>query len=67
MHDLAASVDLKQCLPNLAAAVKAATLSLTVANLTNRQPQFVETSPYYDVTQADWRGRYVSTRVSVDW
>ena len=66
-HDLAASVDLKQCLPNLAAAVKAATLSLTVANLTNRQPQFVETSPYYDVTQADWRGRYVSTRIAIDW
>ena len=66
-HDLAASVDLKQCLPNLAAAVKAATLSLTVANLTNRQPQFVETFPYYDITQADWRGRYVNTRVSVDW
>ena len=47
--------------------MKAATLSLTVANLTNRQPQFVETFPYYDITQADWRGRYVNTRVSVDW
>jgi iron complex outermembrane receptor protein len=66
-HDLAASVDLKQCLSSLATAVKAATLSLTVANLTNRRPQFVETSPYYDTTQADWRGRYVNTRISIDW
>jgi iron complex outermembrane receptor protein len=67
MHDLAASLNLKKCLPNVSANVKAATLSLTVANLANRQPQFVETSPYYDTTQADWRGRYVSTRVSIDW
>ena len=66
-HDLAASVDLKKCLPNLAERVKAATLSLTIANLTDRQPQFVETAPYYDVTQADWHGRYVGTRVSIDW
>ncbi len=66
-HDLAGSLNLKKCLPNVAAAVKAATLTLTVANLANRQPQFVETFPYYDGTQADWRGRYVSTKVSIDW
>jgi len=42
-------------------------LALAVANLTDRQPQFVGTSPYYDVTQADWRGRYLSVRLSVDW
>jgi iron complex outermembrane receptor protein len=67
LYDLAGSLDLKKCLPDLAAFVKAASLSLSVANLGNRQPQFVETYPYYDLTQADWRGRYVSTRVSVDW
>ncbi len=66
-HDLAGSLNLKKCLPNLAVAVKAATLSLTVANLGNRQPQFVETFPYYDGTQADWRGRYVSAKVAIDW
>jgi len=66
MEDLAASIDLKKCLPRLTV-VKAASLSMSVANLTNRQPQFVETLPYYDVTQADWRGRYVSTRLSLDW
>ena len=67
MHDLSASLDLKKCWPGLVTAVKGASLSLSVANLTNRQPQFVETFPYYDVTQADWRGRYATTRVSVDW
>ncbi len=67
MEDLSGSVDLKKLSPNLASAVKAASLSLSVANLANRQPQFVETFPYYDVTQADWRGRYVTTKVSVDW
>jgi iron complex outermembrane receptor protein len=66
-YDLAGSLDLKKALPSLGLAVKAASLSLSVANLANRQPQFVETYPYYDATQADWRGRYVSTRVSIDW
>jgi iron complex outermembrane receptor protein len=67
MEDLAASLDLKKSFPNLATAVRGASLSLGIANLTDRQPQFVETLPYYDVTQADWRGRYVSTKVSIDW
>jgi len=67
MEDLAASLDLKRSFPNLAAAVKGASLSLAIANLSDRQPQFVETLPYYDVTQADWRGRYVSTKISIDW
>ena len=67
MHDLSGSLDLKKCLPDLAGAVKAAVLSLSVANLADRQPEYVETLPYYDVTQADWRGRFISTRVSVDW
>jgi iron complex outermembrane receptor protein len=68
MHDLAGSLNLKKVLPNLVAALKAATLSLSVVNLTNRMPQFAGTaSPYYDVTQADWRGRYFSLRASADW
>ena len=66
-HDLSASVDLKKALPDTATSVKGASVSLSVANLLNHQPQFVETLPYYDVTQADWRGRYISTRVSIDW
>jgi iron complex outermembrane recepter protein len=67
MHDLVAGADLKKLGVPAAAGLKAATLSLGIANLTDRQPQFVETLPYYDVTQADWRGRYANVRLSVDW
>jgi iron complex outermembrane recepter protein len=66
-HDLAGSLDLKKLGMGFGGAVKAAALSVSIANLTDRQPQFVETFPYYDVTQADWRGRYASVRLSVDW
>lgn len=66
-YDLSGSIDLKKLLPSLDRTLKAASLSLTVANLTNHQPQFVETAPYYDGTQADWRGRYFSTRVAIGW
>jgi iron complex outermembrane receptor protein len=67
VHDLSASVDLKKFGMPGSTGLKAAVLSLGVANLTDRQPQFVETLPYYDVTQADWRGRYANVRLSVDW
>lgn len=67
VEDMAASLDVKKNFPGLVSALKAASLSLNVANLGDRQPQFVETLPYYDVTQADWRGRYISTKLSVDW
>ncbi|MBV8501565.1 MAG: TonB-dependent receptor [Paucibacter sp.] len=66
MHDLAASLDLKQLGLGLTSA-KEASLSLAVANLTDRQPEFVSTAPYYDVTQADWRGRYASVRLALSW
>ena len=65
-HDLAGSLDLKKLGLSLGA-VKAASASFAVANLTDRQPQFVETLPFYDVSQADWRGRYASVSLSVDW
>jgi iron complex outermembrane receptor protein len=67
VHDVAASVDLKKLGMPGATDLKAAVLSLGIANLTDRRPQFVETLPYYDVTQADWRGRYANVRLSVDW
>lgn len=67
VHDLAASIDLKKVGMPGVTELKAAVLSLGVANLTDRQPEFVETLPYYDVTQADWRGRYANARLSVDW
>jgi len=66
MHDLAASFNLKKLGLNLPAA-RAASLSLAVANLSNRMPEYASTLPYYDVTQADWRGRYASLRLSVTW
>ena len=42
-------------------------LSLAIANVGNRLPEYVESSPYYDITQADWRGRYASVRLSIAW
>ncbi len=66
VHDLAASLDLKR-LGVALTSVKKATLMLGILNVANRQPEFVETYPYYDVGQADWRGRYLTARLSVDW
>jgi iron complex outermembrane recepter protein len=66
VYDLAANLDLQR-LGLRVPGVKEARLSLAVANLTNRLPRFVDASPYYDVTQGDWRGRYSSLRLSVNW
>ena len=66
VHDLSASLDLKRLGIGIPP-VKDARLSLAIANLTDRQPEYVSTSPYYDVTQADWRGRYLTLRVSLGW
>ncbi len=66
MHDLAASFNLKRLGLQVPGA-KEASLSLAVANLANRMPEFVSTSPYYDVTQADWRGRYATVRLAMNF
>lgn len=66
-HDLAAGLNMKLLGMNLGHQIKTANVSLAITNLTDRQPQFVETSPYYDVTQGDWRGRYASLRLAVGW
>ncbi|MGC4079310.1 MAG: TonB-dependent receptor [Rubrivivax sp.] len=66
MHDLSGRLDLKRLGLGLPGA-KAVVVSLAVTNLGDRQPEFVATAPYYDVTQADWRGRYASLRLAVDW
>jgi iron complex outermembrane receptor protein len=44
-----------------------AKLSLAITNLADRMPEYVDGSPYYDVTQGDWRGRYATLRFSVNW
>jgi len=67
LHDLAGALDLKKLWPGLLPGFKAASLGASIANLTDREPQFAQGAPYYDVTQADWRGRYVSVRLSLDW
>lgn len=67
VHDLSGRLDLKRLGIGFGSAVKAASLSLSLVNLADRQPQFAAGSPYYDITQADWRGRYASVRLSVDW
>lgn len=66
VHDLAASLDLKQFGLD-SPMVKNARLSMVIANLSDRQPEYVSTLPYYDVTQADWRGRYLTLRLSLSW
>jgi iron complex outermembrane receptor protein len=66
-HDIAASLNLKKVWPDWVSSFKAATAGLSIANATNREPQFIPASPYFDLTQADWRGRYISVRVSLDW
>jgi iron complex outermembrane recepter protein len=65
-HDLTGTLDLKRLGLGFGS-VSAAKLSLGIVNLANRLPEFVETFPYYDVTQGDWRGRYASLRLSVNW
>ncbi|WP_231512325.1 TonB-dependent siderophore receptor [Paucibacter sp. KBW04] len=66
VHDLSASLNLKRLGLGLPA-IKSASLSLAVANVGDRMPEYVGTSPYYDVSQADWRGRYANVRLSVNW
>ncbi|MGM9484940.1 TonB-dependent receptor domain-containing protein [Roseateles sp. NT4] len=66
IYDLAGTVALDRLGLRLPS-VKDASLSLAVANVGDRLPEYVGASPYYDVTQADWRGRYASVRLSMHW
>lgn len=66
IHDLSGRVDLKRMGLDLGPA-KAAALLLSVVNVGNKLPEYAAGSPYYDTSQADWRGRYASVRLSVDW
>lgn len=67
VHDLAGSLNLKKCWPALFPGFKAASLVASVANVADREPQYVQGLPYYDLTQADWRGRYASVQLTLDW
>jgi iron complex outermembrane receptor protein len=66
VHDLAGTVNLRRLGINLTG-VKEASLSVAVVNVADRLPEYVETYPYYDFTQADWRGRYASLHLSMTW
>lgn len=66
LHDLSASVNLKQLGMGLGF-VKDASLALGIVNVANRLPEYASDYPYYDATQADWRGRYASLRLSASW
>jgi iron complex outermembrane receptor protein len=66
VHDLSATIDLKRVGLGLMGA-RSASLTLGLLNVADRQPDFVGTHPYYDVTQSDWRGRYGSVRLTVNW
>lgn len=67
LHDLAGTMDLKKMWPDLLPGSKAASFGFAIANLANRLPQYADRTPYYDVTQADWRGRYLTVRLALDW
>ena len=67
LFDISGTLNLRHLGILAGPATKAATLSVGIANLTDQLPEFVAASPYFDVTQADWRGRYGSVRLSVDW
>jgi iron complex outermembrane receptor protein len=66
VHDLTGRVNLNRLGMNLGP-VKSATVALSIVNLTDRQPQFADASPFFDSSQADWRGRYFSLRFAMDW
>jgi len=66
VHDLSATLNLKRLGLGLSAAKESA-LSLAIANVADRLPEYVGTLPYYDVTQGDWRGRYAGLRLSMSW
>lgn len=66
-HDVSASLDLVKAGLVSTSFVTGATVSLAVVNIADRKPEFVETNPFFDSSQADWRGRYGSVRLSVAW
>jgi iron complex outermembrane receptor protein len=66
VHDVSASLDLKRLGLGLMGA-RSASLTLAVLNVADRQPDFAGSHPYFDVTQADWRGRYGTARLTVSW
>jgi iron complex outermembrane receptor protein len=65
--DLGAGIDLKKLRPNLIGGFRQASITLSVANIGNKLPEYADATPFYDITQGDWRGRYASLRLSASW
>jgi len=65
-HDLSARLDLMRLGMDFGPA-KGAALSIGILNVTDQLPKYAGVAPYFDTTQGDWRGRYASLRLSVDW
>lgn len=65
-HDLSGRVDLSRWGLGLPG-TRSSALVVSLANLTDRQPQFAEDAPFFDASQADWRGRTLNVRLSVAW
>jgi len=67
VHDVAGNLNLKRLWPEAFPSFSGALFGLSITNVTDRQPQYVPGVPYFDITQADWRGRYVTARLTLDW
>jgi iron complex outermembrane recepter protein len=65
-HDLSARLDLARLGVRFGQA-KAASLTMVIVNVTNKLPAYAAGAPFFDTSQGDWRGRYASVRLSVDW
>lgn len=65
-HDLSARLNLTRLGMSLGQA-KAASLTFAIINVTNKLPGYASGAPFFDTSQGDWRGRFGSVRLSVDW
>lgn len=66
VHDLSGQLNLSRWGLNLPGA-RSSMLTVSLVNAADRQPQFAEASPFFDISQADWRGRTLSVRLSAGW
>ncbi len=67
IHDAAATLDLGNLVRRIGIDTQRSALSISVVNIGDEQPEFINVQPFFDGTQTDWRGRYVTLRVSSSW
>jgi iron complex outermembrane recepter protein len=66
IYDIFASADLKK-LAAIGGMFKKAIFTAGIVNVANKLPEYVNSSPFFDTTQGDWRGRYFNVRLSLAW